>query len=244
MVEAVAERLDGRLKDAMLSTHRLRKHLDSVRGYLLLAHGDYTDHLVNLLREELAAPASEISQMGLGRALAATLQARAGVSETAEGDEELWGRLRLVLEQRAGASGWDCLRVQYHVQAPLTTVLTPGAMAGYAAASGLLLRLKRVESALGSAWRLLKPNAAVLRSHFLRGGFSGDPDPEVQFVRRFAVLVQQATLIRSSMAHLVASVQTYLTFEVVEVEVRRRHRWTAPLVCQPYVTCGHESEAT
>merc|ERR1712122_136640 len=93
-------------------------------------------------------------------------------------------------------------------------------MAKYARASALLLKLKRVEAALGAAWRGLKPNDAVLRSSRTRRAHDGDPDPEVQFTRRYGALVQQATLIRSRMAALVSGLLGYMMFDVIEVEVR------------------------
>ena len=221
MATEMAAALDRRLKSTMLDQHKLARHVESVRGYLLLAHGDFASHLVSLLAPILHDPATDIAEGDLMRALVTALRARAPSGKDDDGEDAFADLLSVGLDPRCfdeGGSGWDHLRVGYRVGAPLTTVLTPARMRDYAKISGLLLRLKRAELALGQIWQQLKPNADALRSKFLRVNYERDPDPEVQFARRFAVLMQQATLVRSSMAHFVTSLQAYFTFEVVEVE--------------------------
>jgi hypothetical protein len=52
-----------------------------------------------------------------------------------------------------GDSGWDVFTLDYHIDGPIATVLTPQVMHEYMKLFTFLWRLKRVEFALGSCWR-------------------------------------------------------------------------------------------
>jgi gamma-tubulin complex component 3 len=54
-----------------------------------------------------------------------------------------------------GEIGWDCFLLEYKVDAPIDTVLDPGAMEGYHKMFVHLWKLKRVESALSGSWMRL-----------------------------------------------------------------------------------------
>jgi len=67
------------------------------------------------------------------------------------------------LEVSPGDSGWDVFSLDYHVDSPINTILTPVAMKEYLKMSNFLWRLKRVEHALSSAWRRQTTSARMIR---------------------------------------------------------------------------------
>ena len=221
LIRKVALHLDARLLHIMTDRFRLRSHLEGIKRYVLLAQGDFSDALIELLGGYLNQPAADITESQLQRSLQQAVMA----SNAQYDDRDVVDRLALRLlvppsTLTSVLSGWDCLALEYDLGRTLSTVIPAPALAAYADMSRRIVQLRKVERELSEAWRQLKPNGFVLRSEDLRGTrrLSPDPSPEVQFKRRFAALVQRVTPIRARMAHFVTSLQTYLSFEVLEVE--------------------------
>ena len=56
------------------------------------------------------------------------------------------------MEYSHGEIGWDVFSLEYRIDAPIDTVLDPDSMDKYSKLFDHLWKMKRVESALGSAW--------------------------------------------------------------------------------------------
>lgn len=92
-------------------------------------------------------------------------------------DPDILRRLDVrLLEMSPGDSGWDVFSLDYHVDSPVNTILTPVAMHQYLKMFNFLWRLKRVEYALSSAWRRQTTSARAIRpilgKHFLAHVFA------------------------------------------------------------------------
>lgn len=68
-----------------------------------------------------------------------------------------------MLEHGDGDRGWDVFSLEYQAASPLSTVFTEAVMLRYLRIFNFLWRLKRVEHALSASWKVMKPNAAVVK---------------------------------------------------------------------------------
>ena len=68
-----------------------------------------------------------------------------------------------MLEPGDGDRGWDVFSLEYQAASPLSTVFTEAVMLRYLRIFNFLWRLKRVEHALSASWKVMKPNAAVVK---------------------------------------------------------------------------------
>lgn len=68
-----------------------------------------------------------------------------------------------MMEHSDGDRGWDVFSLEYQTASPLSTVFTEGVMLRYLRIFNFLWRLKRVEHALSASWKVMKPNAAVVK---------------------------------------------------------------------------------
>ena len=97
-----------------------------------------------------------------------------------------------------GDTGWDVFSLDYHVDAPLSTILSNDMMQSYLTISNFLWRLKRVEHALSSAWHISMTARQISRL------------PAVRHT------LHRSHLLRAEMLQLINSIQYYVMFEVLE----------------------------
>ncbi len=95
--------------------------------------------------------------------------------------------------------GWDVFSLDYHVDVPLNTVLTPEVMNKYLKIFNFLWRMKRVEHSLSSTWR---------KHMNLAHNIKDIPDLAAD-LRKFYKL-------RNEMIHFIYNLQYYMMFEVLE----------------------------
>lgn len=68
-------------------------------------------------------------------------------------DSEFLDRLDVrLLEASPGDSGWDIFSLDYKINAPINTILTPEVIKGYLKVFNLLWRLKRIEHSINTSW--------------------------------------------------------------------------------------------
>ncbi|KAJ3584845.1 hypothetical protein NHX12_015340, partial [Muraenolepis orangiensis] len=184
------------LLDVLNRDYLLLEHLQAMRRYLLLGQGDFIRHLMDLLKPELARPASTLYQHNLTGILETAVRATNAQYDHGEILKRLDVRL---LEVSPGSTGWDVFSLDYHVDGPIATVFTRECMSRYLRAFNFLWRAKRMEYTLTDIWKGQMCNAKLLKTM-----------PELSGV------LHQCHILASEMVHFIHQMQYYITFEVLE----------------------------
>uniref|UniRef100_A0A8C7YE12 Tubulin gamma complex component 3 n=1 Tax=Oryzias sinensis TaxID=183150 RepID=A0A8C7YE12_9TELE len=184
------------LLDVLNRNYLLLEHLQAMRRYLLLGQGDFIRHLMDLLKPELARPATTLYQHNLTGILETAIRATNAQYDNAEILKRLDVRL---LEVSPGDTGWDVFSLDYHVDGPIATVFTRECMGHYLRVFNFLWRAKRMEYTLTDIWKGQMCNAKLLKTM-----------PELSGV------LHQCHILASEMVHFIHQMQYYITFEVLE----------------------------
>ncbi|KAG1151790.1 hypothetical protein G6F37_003138 [Rhizopus arrhizus] len=184
------------LLDLLKIKYKLMDHLRALKRYLLLGQGDFIQYLMDVLGVKLDKPATTLFRHNLTGVLETTIR-----SSNAQYDEpEILNRLDVrLLEIQKNDLGWDVFTLDYHVDAPINTVINPSAMVRYLQVFNFLWRLKRVEYTLSASWRQW---GKVSRE------FSQLPDVSQD--------LHQAQMTIQRMIHFIYQLQHYVLFEVLE----------------------------
>uniref|UniRef100_A0AAZ3S6H2 Gamma-tubulin complex component n=1 Tax=Oncorhynchus tshawytscha TaxID=74940 RepID=A0AAZ3S6H2_ONCTS len=184
------------LLNVLNQNYLLLEHLQAMRRYLLLGQGDFIRHLMDLLKPELARPATTLYQHNLTGILETAVRATNAQYDNAEILKRLDVRL---LEVSPGDTGWDVFSLDYHVEGPIATVFTRECMSHYLRVFNFLWRAKRMEYILTDIWKGQMCNAKLLKSM-----------PELSGV------LHQCHILANEMVHFIHQMQYYITFEVLE----------------------------
>ncbi|KAF9306513.1 Gamma-tubulin complex component 3 [Mortierella antarctica] len=185
-----------RLLHLLVTKFKLIDHLTAIKRYILLGQGDFIQHLMESLGTNLSQPANTLFRHNL----TGTLETAIRSSNAQYDDPDILRRLDVrLLEISPGDSGWDVFSLDYHVDSPINTILTPVAMHQYLKMFNFLWRLKRVEYALSSAWRRQTTSARAIR-------------PILELVPE----LHHCRIVCSEMIHFVYQLQYYILFEVLE----------------------------
>ncbi|XP_077470447.1 gamma-tubulin complex component 3 isoform X1 [Stigmatopora argus] len=184
------------LLDVLNRNYLLLEHLQAMRRYLLLGQGDFIRHLMDLLKPELARPATTLYQHNLTGILETAVRATNAQYDNVEILKRLDVRL---LEVSPGDTGWDVFSLDYHVDGPIATVFTRECMGHYLRVFNFLWRAKRMEYTLTDIWKGQMCNAKLLKTM-----------PELSGV------LHQCHILASEMVHFIHQMQYYITFEVLE----------------------------
>lgn len=184
------------LLNVLSQSYLLLEHLQAMRRYLLLGQGDFIRHLMDLLKPELARPATTLYQHNLTGILETAVRATNAQYDSPEILKRLDVRL---LEVSPGDTGWDVFSLDYHVDGPIATVFTRECMSHYLRVFNFLWRAKRMEYILTDIWKGQMCNAKLLKSM-----------PELSGV------LHQCHILASEMVHFIHQMQYYITFEVLE----------------------------
>ena len=180
----------------LLSKYKLMEHLHALKRYILLGQGDFVQYLMDSLGPSLSKPASSIYRHNL----TGTLEMAIRSSNAQYDDQDILKRLDVrLLEATSGDSGWDVFALDYHVDAPISTILTQAAMHTYQKLFSFLWKLKRIEHALACSWRkqMAQP-------------------PHLRHIPQFAQDIQSCFTLRSEMTNFINQLQHYILFEVIE----------------------------
>lgn len=176
--------------------YKLLTHLQALRKFLLLGQGDFIRHLLDLLQEELDKPAKLLYRHNVSGPLEAAIRASNAQYE----DPDVLARLDFrLLEINPGDCGWDVFSLDYHVDPPLNTLVTPDVMLVYLRIFIFLWRAKRVEYNLATIWTKSMEHTRKLA-----------PLTSLQGV------LHQCHTLASEMVHFVHQLQYYIAFEVLE----------------------------
>ncbi|KAI8363595.1 Spc98 family-domain-containing protein [Mortierella sp. GBAus27b] len=195
-IDATYAVISQRLLQLLREKFKLIDHLTAIKRYILLGQGDFVQLLMESLGSSLSQPANTL----LLHNLTGTLETAIRGSNAQFDDPEVLRRLDVrTLEASPGDSGWDVFSLDYHVDSPINTILTPAAMKEYLRVSNFLWRLKRVEHSLSSAWRRQTTSARAIR-------------PILELVPQ----LHHCRIVCSEMIHFVYQLQYYILFGVLE----------------------------
>ncbi|XP_053403084.1 gamma-tubulin complex component 3-like [Mercenaria mercenaria] len=221
MIDTVYKETSRHLLDVLHAKYKFMDHLKAMRRYLLLGQGDFIRHLMDLLEEDLAKPASNLYLHNLTGILETAIR---GTNAQFD-DSDILKRLDVrLLEVSPGDTGWDVFSLDYHVDGPIRTVFTPECMIMYLRVFNFLWRAKRMEYVLSLIWKNQIFNAKLL-----------------QTIPELSKILHQCHMLGSEMVHFIQQTQYYISFEVLECswhELLSKVREAEDLDC---VIAAHET---
>eukprot|EP00698_Gefionella_okellyi_P013895 TRINITY_DN383_c1_g4_i1.p1 TRINITY_DN383_c1_g4~~TRINITY_DN383_c1_g4_i1.p1 ORF type:complete len:668 (+),score=92.52 TRINITY_DN383_c1_g4_i1:925-2928(+) len=194
-VLAAAEGTDKHLMQQMFEQFHLAQHINAIKRYMLLGQGDFIQVLMDLAGDELGKPAGAVLPHHLTAFLSTAIRGSNAQYDEAHVVNRVDARK---LHANAGDSGWDVFSMDYHVDAPINSVLSTEAMQAYLLISNFLWRLKRVEHALSTTWQ---------RSMTARS---------VSQLAALKPILHRCHMLRSEMIQFISTIQYYVMFEVLE----------------------------
>ncbi|KAH7887757.1 gamma-tubulin complex, component 3 [Phlebopus sp. FC_14] len=184
------------LFEVFIEKFKLLDHLQALKHYLLLGHGDFAEQLMEALGPSLTRPANTLYRHNL----TATLETAVRTSNAQNDHPDVLRRLDArMLEYSHGEIGWDVFTLEYKVDAPIDTILDPESMVKYLKLFNHLWKMKRVESTLSQEWMRV---AGASRT-FLRL-----PDLDYDW--------HQIRIVMMEMTHFIRQMQAYCQLEVIE----------------------------
>ncbi|KAI8920406.1 Spc98 family-domain-containing protein [Entophlyctis helioformis] len=192
-IDSAHQATSSHLLGVLYGKYKLLDHFQALKRYLLLGQGEFIQYLMDSLGPSLSSPASSLYRHNL----TGTLEMAIRSSNAQYDDADILRRLDVrLLEPSEGDKGWDVFTLDYHVDSPINTILTPQAMHTYFKLFTFLWRLKRVEHALSTSWR--KQMTQPIALHYAHD-------------------IQRCFVLRSEMIHFIYQLQHYMLFEVIEV---------------------------
>ena len=201
----------ARLMHLLNQRFQLQAHLAALKKFLLLGQGDFIGLLMESLSTSLDGPANSQYRHTLTAQLEHAILNSNAQYESPEVLERLDARM---LELSHGEIGWDVFTLEYKIEAPVDVIVTPHASKQYLKIFNFLWRIKRVEYALGTAWRRCMTGARGLL-----GSVANVVGSDWKLAR----------CVLAEMIHFVNQLQYYILFEVIEASWDQLHEAiTAP----------------
>lgn len=188
----------ARLIHLMADKFKLFEHLQALKRYLLLGQGDFIALLMESLSSNLDRPANSLYRHNLTAQLEHAIRGSNAQFESQDVLKRLDARM---LELSHGEVGWDVFTLEYKVDPPVDVIVTPYAGRQYLKVFNFLWRIKRVEFALGTAWRRYMTGARGVL------GAVQDKVGDDWKVSRCVI---------AEMIHFICQLQYYILFEVIE----------------------------
>ena len=178
--------------NTLFKRYKLVEHFSAMRKYLLLGQGDLIRYLMELLDEELSAPATSLYPHNLAGILETAIRATNAQFE----DQEILDRLDVrLLDVQPGDSGWDVFSLDYKVTGPISAVFGRRTVTRYLMLFNSLWRAKRMEWILARVWTRQTSLHKLALPHV----------PELQ------PILHTANLLSSEMIHFVHQVNLCLS---------------------------------
>ncbi|KAI8900737.1 Spc98 family-domain-containing protein [Globomyces pollinis-pini] len=184
------------LLNILFNRYNLVQHLSALKSYLLLGQGDFVQYLMDSLGDTLSKSAGTIYRHNLTGTLESAIRSSTAQSENPDVLKRLDVRL---MEISAGETGWDIFLLDYHVDSPINTILTPQAMHIYHRLFSFLWRLKRVDHTLSNSW-----HSHTTQSNRFKSAI------------RLKMQLHKCHLLRNEMIHFINQLEHYILFEVIE----------------------------
>ncbi|XP_021963401.1 gamma-tubulin complex component 3 [Folsomia candida] len=182
--------------EVLINESKLIDHLKALKHYLLLGQGDFIQHLLELVQEELQKPANKLYTHNISAILESAVRATNAQFEP----EEILCRLDTrILPVNDRDLGWDVFCLDYKVHGPIGTVLTEDDMIRYNQLFNALWRFKRIEMILSTLW---KDQTALFKFQ--------------RVIPELGPVLHRSQLLISEMIHFVHQTQYYIMFEATE----------------------------
>ncbi|CAI2385190.1 unnamed protein product [Moneuplotes crassus] len=189
------------LIELMFDKYQFLTHCRALRKYLLLGQGDFIQNLMDSMVNELSKPAGQLYKYNLLGILESAVRS----SNANMTDSEFLKRLDVrLLEASPGDNGWDIFSLDYKIDAPINTILTPEIIQGYLKIFSLLWKLKRVEHSLNKTW--------VQQTSYKN---------ELYSLKEIRSDLHRCNLLRNEMLHYINNLHSYLQVEVIESEWKK-----------------------
>jgi len=196
IVEEVYQVVSKRLLEIFFQKYKFVEHLHAIRRYLLLGQGDFIRHLMDVLHEDLARPASSLFLHNLTSILETAVRATNAQYDS----QDMLARLDVQLfEMSPGDVGWDVFTLIYRSDGPISTVVTPSATKQYLKIFNFLWRAKRMEFVLSQVWSKQMTFSRSLSQ-----------------VKEMQGALKLSETMHAAMQHFVNQIQYYFVFEVLE----------------------------
>ena len=125
----------------------MKTHLDAVKRFLLMGQGEFIHNLMETLSGQLDQPTHQIYKHNLVDSIRSAITS----SNTQYLEADIINRVSARLLE-GGGDGWDTFSLDYIIDAPLNTLLSPEAMKNYLRIFNLLWKIKRVDHSLNQVW--------------------------------------------------------------------------------------------
>lgn len=176
-------------------------YLHALKQFMLLGQGDFVVGLMDLMAPELRKRATQLLRHNLTGLLEGALR----TSNAQFMQTDILDRVGVKLEDaKPGDIGWDIFLLDFNVDPPISAIVPESAMIKYRKAFKMLWRLKRTEWTLSASWKQL-----LVFSHS-RGA--------LEHCKKLKKVFHRCSLNRARMSHVVATLNTYMMFEVLESE--------------------------
>ncbi|KAN0047476.1 hypothetical protein ACTA71_001858 [Dictyostelium dimigraforme] len=195
IIELVSRQSSERLLKIVLNRFKFMNHVKALKKYLLLGQGDFIQYLMDLIGEDLLKPTNQIQR----HKLVGWMDTAIRNSNAQFEEQDIVNRLDIaLLPERPGNIGWDIFSLDYHVDTPLNTILSPNDILRYKKIFHFMWGIKRVEYSLASIWRKIRSSTSLS----ILSPIKGD--------------IHKSHLIMNEMVHFISNFQYYLMFEVLE----------------------------
>ena len=142
-METAHEKTNKQLLHILFTKYQLEEHCTHIKKYLLMAQGDLTEYLIDLLADELAKSASEIQKHQMRAYLDSAIRS----SNAQFHKPEFINRLDVKLQEfQEKDRGWETFLLEYKVSdlTPLSTIFTEEVMQKYNKIFSFMLKLKKI----------------------------------------------------------------------------------------------------
>ncbi|KAG2385873.1 hypothetical protein C9374_003022 [Naegleria lovaniensis] len=205
VVDNVAKVANRRVTELVFNQYKFMMHCTAIKQYLLLGQGDFIQHLIELLNEDLNKPSHAIFKHNLLGLLESAIRG----SNAQYDDQDVLNRLDVRLMQPKDSSpadnGWDIFCLDYKITVPLDTIFSKEVINVYLRIFKFLWNIKRVELSLNENWKKV---VNLIRSIPSR--------KHVFIITQLKNALNFSILLRHDMSRFLGSLQFYLMFEVLE----------------------------
>ncbi|PVV04835.1 hypothetical protein BB560_000653 [Smittium megazygosporum] len=151
IVDKVYEKVNIRLLQVLMNDYNLMKHIAAMKKYLLLEQGDFVQCLVESLGSQLDRPASRLIHHNIMTSVESAIRSSNAQFDAFEFTERISVRINAVSSSEN--SGWSAFPITYHLDSPISYVISDSTMSKYNELTTFLLKLKRIELHLHQLWQ-------------------------------------------------------------------------------------------
>ncbi|OLY85360.1 Gamma-tubulin complex component 3-like protein [Smittium mucronatum] len=190
-VDSVYQVVNSRLMKVMIEKYNLMNHVAAMKKYLLLEQGDFVQFLVETLGNQLDKPSNRLLHHNIMTAVESAVRNSNAQYDSVEYTDRISVRLNAI--PHGENSGWSAFPITYHIDSPITYVISESTMLKYNELTTFLLR------------SLIKKNKSLNSSDVL-----GMNEKDVQF------LLKRMRICCGEMMHFIHQLERYIYLNAIE----------------------------